>query len=672
VLPRSRPGPKRLRRAVIATLVVTATISARLVSAAQSEIWVPASQIHAIKNQFVAAVSQLAEALAGTYGDEGRSLSAAIESLDRVRLQWDDAIRVYERMLAGVTESAEVHVALGTVYLDRHRIDDALREFAAAGRLDPRRADVYSLSALAHGLASRHKEAAQALIDASSRDRGNPLTFYALGLQLINSGQRDRARDALRTFQELQQKRSSDRDGKSGTPAPFERASLLRQAAGVAPIFPLHRYRQAFARLSEGNYEEAVAEFKRAAIGDPLVADSTANGRAVEEAGALLRRGQLPLALSRLEAALTVAPNRSEAHRVLGVAYWADGQYEKSVAQLNAAIRLVPDDERSRTALADLLVDIGRLAEAEQALSATVQAIPDSGPAHYRLGQLYQIQSLLPAAVRELETAVALNPLVGLDRLYETIGGLYVNQANFDSAVDAYVKRVDVNPNSADAHRKLGEIYFLQGHDDEALAEFAAALLIDPTSSGALAAACQVYVRMGRFAEALDTSRRALALDAAHNEARYALATSLLRLGQADEGKKQLEIFQRTQSAAMADAQRQSALKATLREATLRLGSGEYLAAVALLRQALAGDPNAAGVQRELGIALMKSAQYAEAIQALEKALQWEDGAEVHQLLADAYRALDRPGDSAAHTAMSAQAIARAKEARLRRIGAGR
>lgn len=72
----SRQGPLPPRRHVIATLVLTATVTARL--AAQSEIWVPAAQIHTIKNQFVAAVSQLAEALAGTYGDEGPRVSSAI------------------------------------------------------------------------------------------------------------------------------------------------------------------------------------------------------------------------------------------------------------------------------------------------------------------------------------------------------------------------------------------------------------------------------------------------------------------------------------------------------------------------------------------------------------------------------------------------------------------
>ena len=668
----SRKGPALLRRRIIATVILTATVTVRGVLAAQSEIWVPAGQIHAIKNQFVAAVSQLVEAIAGTYGDEGPRILSSIESLDRVRIQWDDAIRGYEAMLARVAENAEVHVALGTVYLDRHRVDDALQELTAAGRLDSRRADVYSLSALAYGLANRPEKAAVSLMEASARDEGNPITFYGLAQQLIKSGRHDQARDALRTFQGLQQKRSSEQGGKSEPAVPFDRANLLRQASGVAPIFPLHAYRQAFTRLRAGDYALAIAEFRRAAAGDPLVADSSASGNAVAEAGAALRRMQLPVALTDLEAVVSITPNRFEARRMLGIAYWADGQYEKSVEQLNAAIRLVPGDERSRMALADLLADTGRTAEAEHGLKDTVQTIPDSGPAHYRLGQLYQSLSQLPPAVQEFETAASLDPLVGLDRLYETIGGLYVNQANFDSAVDAYAKRVDVNPNNADGHRKLGEIYFLQGRDDEALAEFVAALLIDPRNSAALAAACQVHVRMGRFAEALSTSRQALALDPKHNEARYALATSLMRLGQTDEGRQQLQIFQRTQAAAMANAQRLSGLKATLREAALRLGNGEYLAAAALLRTALNDEPNDASVRRDLGVALMKAGQHAEAIQALETALQLEDSIEAHQLLADAYRTLGRIGDGEGQTALAQRAIERTKAERLRRISGGR
>jgi tetratricopeptide (TPR) repeat protein len=279
---------------------------------------------------------------------------------------------------------------------------------------------------------------------------------------------------------------------------------------------------------------------------------------------------------------------------------------------------------------------------------------------------------MLPRAVHEFETAVTLDPLVGLDRLYETIGGLYVNQANFDSAVDAYAKRVDVNPNNADAHRKLGEIYFLQGRNDEALAEFGAALLIDPESSDALAGASQVYERLGRYAAVVDLSRRALALDASHNEARYALATSLMRLGNTDEGKNELEIFRRVEADTMANAQRQSELKVILRDAALGLAKDEYIAAAALLRKALTIDPNIASVPRNLGIALMKSGRYDEAVLALDRSLQLEDTAEVHQLLADAYRSLGRLADSESQSALVARAIGRMKEERLRKMGGAR
>ena len=66
------------------------------------------------------------------------------------------------------------------------------------------------------------------------------------------------------------------------------------------------------------------------------------------------------------------------------------------------------------------------------------------------------------------------------------MGSLLVDQADFDGAVAAYIKRIDVNPNSAEAHRQLGEIYFLQGRNDEALLELSTAAWLDPGDARAL------------------------------------------------------------------------------------------------------------------------------------------------------------------------------------------
>ena len=76
----------------------------------QNQLWPPAAQIHEIKNQFVAAIRQFAEALAGTYGDEGPRIASSLASTQRALTQWDDAIRVYEMALAGLTKDAELHV----------------------------------------------------------------------------------------------------------------------------------------------------------------------------------------------------------------------------------------------------------------------------------------------------------------------------------------------------------------------------------------------------------------------------------------------------------------------------------------------------------------------------------------------------------------------------------
>jgi tetratricopeptide (TPR) repeat protein len=636
--------------------------------AQQNQLWAPAAQIHEIKNQFVAAVRQFTEAVAGAYGDEGPRLSSSLDALSRTLSEWDAAIRTYETVIAARPDDAEARVALATVYLDRHRPDDALRQVTAAGRIDGRRPDVHTIGALAHGLGNRPSQAAEALRAALRLDAGDPMTLYGLAQQLYKMDRRDQAADALRRFQESEWARLRRQRGTQAS-VPFERVNLLRQVAGASPIFPLHAYRPGFALLLEGKYDAAIGEFKLAAAADPLVGHPV-----VAEYASALRRGQLEPAVAGLESFVRTATGRGsgEALRILGSAYWVDGQFDQSAKWLNDAIRLDPEEERARLALADVLVDAGKLTEAEDALESAIAAIPDSGRAHYRLGQLYQSQSLFPQAVRELEAAARLTPLVGLDRLYETIGAAYSHQADFDRVVSAYLKRIDANPNNAGAHKSLGDIYFLQGRDDEALAEFAVTLLIDPRNSGALAGASQVYLRLGRFDEALDTSKQALALDARLKDARYALAISLLRLGKTADGQRELDVFQRMQAEVMANAQRQSELNATLRDAGRSLKSGEFAAAAAQLRKALTYDANSASVNRDLGLALIKAGQFEPAIQALDRAAQLSDSAGVHELMASAYDALGRPTDGQAQTAIAARLTERAKAERLQRMAGAR
>jgi tetratricopeptide (TPR) repeat protein len=184
--------------------------------------------------------------------------------------------------------------------------------------------------------------------------------------------------------------------------------------------------------------------------------------------------------------------------------------------------------------------------------------------------------------------------------------------------------------------------------------------------------ASQVFLRLGRFDEALDLSAQALALDSRLKDAHYAHAMSLMRSGRAEEGRRELALFERMQAEVMATTQRQSELNTLRRDAARRLEGADYAAAATLLRQALALDPGAADLHRDLASALLLAGHPEEAASELERAIQLEDSAGAHRLLADAYKALGRLADGEEQTALAAQITERAKAARLQKLSGAR
>jgi tetratricopeptide (TPR) repeat protein len=198
------------------------------------------------------------------------------------------------------------------------------------------------------------------------------------------------------------------------------------------------------------------------------------------------------------------------------------------------------------------------------------------------------------------------------------------------------VKRIDINANSAEAHRQLGEIYFLQGRDDEAVTEFQVATWLDPRDAKAFAAAGQTYVRLSKWPDAIVALQRALALDGSLREARYALGTVLMRTGKTEDARRELDLFARQQADAEAAGQREFQLDALRRQAAKEALAGDHENAVAHYREAAALDSSARS-HRELGVALLRAKYFADAIAPLLAAEASEESAEGALYLVDAY-----------------------------------
>ncbi len=223
-------------------------------------------------------------------------------------------------------------------------------------------------------------------------------------------------------------------------------------------------------------------------------------------------------------------------------------------------------------------------------------------------------------SLSELEKALAFEPVLGQDYLYDMLGILYMSNADLDGALAAYRKRAGANPNNSDAHRKLGQVYLEQSRYDEARAEFAAALLLDPLNVEAHAGRAQVFLRTGEYAEAEAASRRALALNRTHVSARYALGTSLVRLGRIEEGTRELDEFQRLQTAALAKASRDWDLKLIRQGAQAAADEADFDRAAVLLGRAASLEPDVASNYISLGLVLERADRYAEAIEAFPRA----------------------------------------------------
>ena len=625
------------------------------------------------KVEFTDALGRFSLALDGEYGDEGTRIKSRLDAMSRALAQWDRTIRSYETgMAAEITGAApplaaRMHLALGGAYLDRGRVDDAVRELTAADRLDATRPDILTLLGLAYSQRPNDSSrATDAFRRASALDPRDPVRAYRLARHLVTVGETEEAGKVLARFRD-NRAAQAEANGTTNS-SPFISLGLVPESVGVEPFFAPALYAEGFSLLQQGNYEQALTAFRNAASHDPLCAEPGVETGALLRAATAFRDGSLKTAAQHLKVALELTPESADAHRMLGTVYVADELYDEGIAELEAAVHLRPSDERARLALAAAFSTIGQNAEAVRTLRETIAALPASGQARYELGLAYRRQGLVAEALDAFQDALTFKPLIGVNSVLETLGSLRRSQQDFDGAIAAFAARVALVPNDADAHQDLGDMFLRQERHNEALAEFEVALMLAPGRAQSHAAIAQVHLREGRYAEAADAARRTLVLDPAHKEARYVLATTLMRLGKTDEGKRELETFQRLQAEAMADRSRRLEVSGLSRDAAVSSANGDFPKAIELLRKAVLAQPDSAGLQTDLGVALIKAGQPAEAVEHFKQAVTLKAHVDVHAYLAEAYASLGRDEDAQRERSLHAQL----RQEALRKKGAER
>ena len=612
---------------------------------------VPSTAV-AQRDEFFSALVTFQKSLAGLYGDEGPALPAQLDAMSTALVRWDGEIRDAETQSRSRLQAADaqtklqIHTLLASLYLERGRFRDAVREFDEDLSIDPQRASFHRFKGQALQAMSRPAEAADAFRATWLLDPADPQNAYRL---IAHRSAQTTPREIERALETLANvERELIRRERPRASAPFTNVAGIIDDAGGAMAFVPAAYASGFAFILQGELDRGLTAFRGAIAGDPLVADPASRSEPMSRGIVALRQGLVAAAIEQFEAAVARASGSSEAHRILGTAYSIAGDIARSVQHLREAGRLNPRDERSWLALAHTLDEVGRSAEAEDVLRKAVAELPNSGALHWRLSTTAEKrQHGDDADLALIAQADRIVLLVGRGELYGALARLAQLHLDYEKAVRLLEQAVAITPNNAAAHKALGRADVENGRETEGYAELVIALLLDPDDVETLTNLGRLHLTAGRSARAVEALERAVGLAPTNGLAVHALADALLRAGRSDEGKQHLEEAERLQTRAI-EEERSARTAAALRlQAEVRMGQRDYDGAIDLWRRAISVQRGGAAAHLRLAEALAAAKRPDEAVAAYLTAISLRAGADAHRRLAELYDTLGRTVESA-------------------------
>jgi tetratricopeptide (TPR) repeat protein len=190
--------------------------------------------------------------------------------------------------------------------------------------------------------------------------------------------------------------------------------------------------------------------------------------------------GHLPEAAAELEKLLDRVPESFEAHELLGMVYAGESQDKLANQHLETAVRLKPTSAAARTNLAASLIRLGDSEGARQQLKKAVALEPKNYDANHNLGEIYIKLGKLPDAIPFLKQAQQIHPSA-YDNGYD-LALAYLLTDHPDRA--RQLIRVLLNrQDTSELHNLLGQIEEKEGNFVTAANEFEAAAHKDPSES---------------------------------------------------------------------------------------------------------------------------------------------------------------------------------------------
>jgi Tfp pilus assembly protein PilF len=232
--------------------------------------------------------------------------------------------------------------------------------------------------------------------------------------------------------------------------------TLWRHALACTPENSEAEFSLAEALDRQGRRDDAVAHYRRAQKGATDFAPFNSLGRvfAVE--------GNYDEAITQFRRALEFEPNSALIHTNLGMALSRQGRADEAREHFRRALEIDPRDARAHRELAHLLSLDQNTDEARAELEQAVELDPRDTVARGNLGSVLLEQGKIDAAIAAFEAALAIDPKSLGSRI--NLARALAARGRIDEAIVQYREALRLDPNNSAVHEELEKL--LRGDDN--------------------------------------------------------------------------------------------------------------------------------------------------------------------------------------------------------------
>ncbi|HZI88290.1 MAG TPA: tetratricopeptide repeat protein [Pyrinomonadaceae bacterium] len=270
-----------------------------------------------------------------------------------------------------------------------------------------------------------------------------------------------------------------------------------------------------------------------------------------ERAAKALTEGRYQEAVDEYKKAIELDRNSADLHHGLGLAYMKLSDRAKATEAFKEAIRLRPGWAEAHYDLGRAYHELGQYEAAASSFEEAIRLEPDFFEALISLGSTYQHSGLHVRSVEVLRKAVLLRA-TNLDAKCALATALILSGEPRDAAT-VLEEATRLSPQSSLVYSTLGQAYRLLGKYQEALGALQQALRLSPEDPVAYNYLGMTYESLQLKQDAVAAYKQAIAFKSDYAEAHYNLALLYLSLGDRGEAERHQEIL-KTINPALAEA----------------------------------------------------------------------------------------------------------------------